>query len=242
MRKLIRAIVAIAGIIVMLYSIPTVRTSVDRWIETQLDSVTSSAPTGPAVTGGFDPIDTPESKAAAIAQINALTTADPASNAGYDRDSQFGTAWTDNNTASLGGNGCDTRNDILERDLTDGLQDRDCSMVEGTLADPYTGETIVFAPGLVIQIDHIIPLSYAWQHGAESWTQDQRVQFANDPLNLVAVDGPENQSKSDQGPGTWMPPQEAIGCAYSARFAEIADEYGLTVDPADIPVMLEACR
>ena len=153
---------------------------------------------------------------------------------GYDRE-QFGPAWAD-----VDRNGCDTRNDILERDMTnltykDGT--KQCVVATGTLADKYTGTTINFVRGQdtssKVQVDHIIPLSLSWQQGAQQWTAEKRKQFANDPLNLRAADGPTNGSKSDSGPGSWLPPNAAFRCQYIAEFVVVAEKYDLSMNPGD---------
>lgn len=166
--------------------------------------------------------------------LEGIVVADAASASPYDRD-RFGEAWAD-----VDGNGCDTRNDVLIRDLADiafRADSNGCIVRTGTLADPYTGEVIDFERGPdtseEVQIDHLVPLSYAWQHGASEWTADQRVAFANDPANLLAVAGAANQSKSDSGPGEWMPPSAAYACAYVAGFTAVLDRYDLTIAPAD---------
>lgn len=156
------------------------------------------------------------------------TTAD------YDRD-QFGQRWADTDR-----NGCDTRNDILRRDLID-LQlkpgTNGCVVLTGTLEDLYTGQTIDFLRGQgtseLVQIDHVWALSLSWDHGAATWSIEQRERFANDPLNLQAVDGSANASKSDSGPGEWLPSDSDAWCEYIARFVLIADVYALTLAPAD---------
>lgn len=162
----------------------------------------------------------------------------------YDREGQFGPAWKD-----IDGNGCDTRNDILARDLTDITLDKDdCTVLTGTLVDPYTGETIDFQRGVKtshkVQIDHIVPLSTAARTGALDWSQDKRERFANDPVNLIASDGPQNASKGDKGPGDWMPPNKAFHCDYVAMYINVVDEYGLDIPPKDAKKsksVLESC-
>ena len=156
----------------------------------------------------------------------------------YDRDA-FGPSWAD-----VDRNGCDTRNDILARDLDDVVADpetHDCVVLEGELEDPYTGELIAFERGektsSLVQIDHVIPLSWAEQQGASLWSDEQRVAFANDPLNLVAVDGSANASKGDRGPGEWLPENTGAHCGYAARFLEVVDRYELTVPPTDAMVL-----
>jgi hypothetical protein len=152
----------------------------------------------------------------------------------YDRD-LFGQRWADINR-----NGCDTRNDILARDLagvTFKPGTRDCVVLTGTLDDPYTGTEVPFARGEgtsdLVPIDHVIPLSWAWQNGADQWAPATRERFANDPLNLQATTREQNTSKSDRGPAEWLPAAETYRCAYIARFVLIATTYDLTIPAAD---------
>jgi hypothetical protein len=139
-----------------------------------------------------------------LAFIDALPVAPTVDNTGYERD-LFGSGWLDPD-----GNGCDARNDILLRDLSDIVLDSDgCRVLSGTLNDSYTGETINFVRGQStssdVQIDHMIPLSRAWAMGANEWSEQTRRAFANDPINLFAVKGEANNNKSDQGIESWTP-------------------------------------
>lgn len=218
-----------------------------EWIDTTFGEDTNNPPVpGEPVLGDLEAIDTSAKRAEAVAIIEALPTGKVQPHTSYNREVQFGTSWTDSNSdPEYGNNGCDTRNDILARDFEKFTQERDCKVIEGTFHDPYTGQTIQFVRGrdtsMAVQIDHVFSLSSAWHHGASNWSQDQRMKFANDPLNLLASDGPANQTKSDKGPGGWMPDQTAIHCEFSARYAEIATAYQLHVDQADKNVMLDAC-
>ena len=158
---------------------------------------------------------------------------------GYTRD-QFGPAWDDNNDDPLGHNGCDTRNDILRRDLTATTLKPDthgCAVLTGSLADPYTGTTIAFTRGVTtsaqIQIDHVVPLGDAWQTGAQQLTAQRRVDFGNDPLNLLAVNGSQNETKGDSDAASWLPPNKAYRCAYVARQVSVKRKYGLWVTQAE---------
>lgn len=168
---------------------------------------------------------------------------------GYDyRRAAFGDAWDDDNDAPLGRNGCDTRNDILDRDLVDKsyVSVKRCphAVATGVLHDPYTNETIAFVRGAqvgaAVQIDHIVPLAYAWDMGARDWPDALRIRFANDPANLIAVAGQANQDKSDQGPAGWMPPNHAFWCQYAMQFIAVARGYGLPVDEASGHELREA--
>lgn len=176
-----------------------------------------------------------------------LTTKGRGPKTGYSRD-QFGTAWSDATTAPLSHNGCDTRNDILARDLSNKTfkaKTHDCVVLTGTLAkDPYTGRKIDWKRGpnsAAIQIDHIIPLSYAWQMGASRWPADKRARFANDPMNLLAADGPANMGKGDSGPASWLPANKSYRCEYVTKFAAVAVAYELPVTTADRDVIRAQC-
>jgi hypothetical protein len=165
----------------------------------------------------------------------------------YHRDA-FGDTWTDDNPAAGGHNGCDTRNDILDRDLVDKtyVSIKRCpnAVATGTLHDPYTNATVAFVRGAqvgaAVQIDHIVPLALAWDLGARNWPDDMRLRFANDPANLLAVEGQANQDKGDQEPADWMPPNAAFRCQYAIQFIAVLRGYGLPVDAPSVPVLRDA--
>lgn len=174
----------------------------------------------------------------ALTAAQSLTVKGRAPKTGYDRD-LFGNGWLDTDN-----NGCDTRNDILLRDLTEvALSDDGCTVVSGIFADPYTATTINFKRGKQtsseVQIDHMVPLSLAWQQGAQQWDTAKREAFANDPLNLLASDGPTNGSKSDSGPGSWLPPNKSFRCAYVARFTAVVLKHDLSVNQGDYDMILQ---
>jgi hypothetical protein len=154
------------------------------------------------------------------------------------RRTAFGDSWDDENGAPGGGNGCDTRDDILTRDLVEKtfVHTSRCpqAVASGTLRDPYTNATVSFVRGnqvgASVQIDHIVPLAFAWDMGARDWSDALRKRFANDPANLLAVAGKANQDKGDLPPGEWMPPNAGFWCQYALQFAEVARGYRLAVD------------
>ena len=156
---------------------------------------------------------------------------------GYDR-ALFGQAWAD-----VDRNGCDTRNDILQRDLT-GITFTNsvpCKVQSGTLADPYTATSISFLRGSgtssKVQIDHVVALSDAWQKGAQQLTTERRAAVANDPLTLQATDGPTNQKKGDGDAATWLPPNKGFRCEYVARQISVKAAYSLWVTQAEHDAM-----
>lgn len=190
-----------------------------------------------------------------IAQVMAVLDTLPvkgrAPKTGYDR-AHFGPAWSDAADVEAGRNGCDTRNDILRRDLRASVTSQasdGCLVVRGQLVDVYTGKTIDFMRGQVtsaaVQVDHVVALSDAWQKGAQQLTPEARMAFANDPLNLQAVDGPINQQKGDGDAATWLPPHRDYRCTYVARQVLVKERYGLWVTSAEydaISRVLGQCR
>ena len=162
------------------------------------------------------------------------------SNDDYSRE-EFGTGWD-----SVGG--CDTRNIILNRDLKNIIIDDKCNVVSGVLNDPYTGTIINFSRGAdtsgAVQVDHVVALSNAWQTGAQQITFQKRFAFANDPLELLAVDGPSNQQKSDGDASVWLPANVAFRCQYVARQVAVKQKYSLWVTQPEhdaIQSVLEKC-
>ncbi|MDQ1247107.1 MAG: hypothetical protein QG597_1477 [Actinomycetota bacterium] len=199
-------------------------------------AATAAAPTRPtagAPPGATAPPPPPAAAAgSALAVLDTLAIKGRAPKTGYARD-EFGDGWQDPD-----GNGCDARNDVLRRDLADPvLASGDCKVLTGTLNDPYTDQTIAFVRGedtsAEVQIDHVVALSDAWQKGAQQLTPTQRETFANDPLNLLAVGGAVNQTKSDGDAATWLPPQKAYRCEYVARQVAVKQRYSLWVTTAE---------
>lgn len=164
------------------------------------------------------------------------------------RRAAFGESWTDDTSAPGGRNGCDTRNDILDRDLIEktyvSIKRCPTAVATGVLHDPYSNAVIAFTRGnqvgAAVQIDHLVPLALAWDLGAFAWPEDLRVRFANDPANLIAVAGAVNQDKGDAEPADWMPPNRAFWCQYSVQFAEVLRGYALPIDQRSAVVLREA--
>jgi len=176
----------------------------------------------------------PAKSGTALAELATLAVKGRAPKTGYDR-ALFGPAWAD-----VDRNGCDTRNDVLRRDLTAYVLKagtHGCVVLSGTLSDPYTATTIGFVRGqttsALVQIDHVVALSDAWQKGAQQLSAETRSALANDSLNLLAVDGLTNQRKSDGDAATWLPPNKPYRCLYAARQVAVKAKYGLWVTRAE---------
>jgi hypothetical protein len=150
------------------------------------------------------------------------------------RRSAFGEAWSDDVNVEFGHNGCNTRDDVLRRDLGDlVVRPGTCFAQGGTLRDPYSGQTISFVRGPntsgAVQIDHVVSLSDAWYKGARLWDDQRRRDFANDPRNLLAVDGKANFDKAFRDAASWLPPDAVYRCAFVARVVDVKTAYGLAV-------------
>ncbi|MEU0049258.1 HNH endonuclease family protein [Streptomyces sp. NPDC006309] len=170
----------------------------------------------------------------AMAAAGSLTVKGRAPKTGYSRE-RFGTAWADTDS-----NSCDTRDDILKRDLEKvRFTGGGCKVSYGLLAsDPYSGKEITYRRGRSqVDIDHVVALSDAWQKGAEYWDPGKRIALANDPLNLLAVDASTNRSKGDGDAATWLPPNKAYRCAYVAAQVAVKKKYGLWVTAAEKSAM-----
>ena len=169
-----------------------------------------------------------ESIASGLSIIQEQITKGRAAKTGYTR-AQFGPAWAD-----VDRNGCDTRNDILKRDLTNQVykeKTKQCVVLSGILVDPFSGESINFVQGAKtsseVQIDHVVALSNSWQTGAFKLSAEQRKALANDPLNLLAVKGKLNSQKGDGDAATWLPPLKSYRCDYVSRQIAVKMKYKL---------------
>jgi hypothetical protein len=166
----------------------------------------------------------------ALAAVSRLEVKGRAPKTGYSRE-QFGDGW-------LSVDGCDMRDRILARDLRAKSflsATRRCVVLSGRLADPYTSTTIMFARGGAseVDIDHVVALGDAWQKGAWRWPHGERVAFANDPLNLLAVDASANRQKGDGDTATWLPANKPFRCTYVARQVSVKLKYALSVTAAE---------
>lgn len=172
--------------------------------------------------------------AQSLKALEGISVKGRAPKTGYSR-AQFSKGWKDPDK-----NGCDARNDILARDLENVVYKAakvDCVVLSGTFYDPYTGQSIEFQRGqdtsTAVQIDHVVALSDAWQKGAQQWDAQARLEFANDPLNLMASDGPTNGSKGDKDAATWLPPNKSFRCEYVSRQTQVKAKYGAWMTKAE---------
>lgn len=180
-------------------------------------------------------------KGTTLALLETLVVKGKAPKTGYSR-SAF-SHWRDPDR-----NGCDARNDILKRDLVNVVFKEgtdECKVISGQLNDPYSETTIQFQLGNSdVDIDHVVALSHAWQVGAFQWSDAKRLEFANDPMNLLAVSARLNRQKGDGDAATWLPPAKSYRCAYVSRQVVVKVKYGLWVtapEKAEIQRVLQSC-
>jgi hypothetical protein len=172
----------------------------------------------------------------ALAVLNQLEVKGRAPKTGYSR-AAF-THWSD-----LNRDGCDSRNEILKRDLTQIVfktGTRDCKVISGQLYDPFSGKTLIFSSSKSpVDIDHLVSLSNAWQTGAAYFDKKTRESLANDPLNLLAVDAKLNRQKGDADAATWLPPLKSFRCEYVARQVAVKAKYLLWITSAERDTILK---
>jgi hypothetical protein len=193
-----------------------------------------SLPTQPAAMASAELSSTPSSSASSIARalLATLAVKGRAPMTGYSR-AQFGPPWP---TVD----GCDARNEVLRRDLSEVVLRDGCVVLSGTLVSPYRATTIHFVRGphsADVQIDHVVALGDAWQTGAQQWSAQQRVMFANDPGELLAVDARSNEQKGDADAASWLPSNKAFRCAYVATQVKVKAKYRLWVTKAEHDAM-----
>lgn len=181
-------------------------------------------------SGTYPPVNTSEM----LRLMNTIPVKGQGAPEKYKRLEQFGKPWTDDNGVQFGHNGCGTRDDILARDMHD-VKKQGCTVISGVLPDPYTGKDINFhrtdrahpQGSMTVQIDHVVALGNAWVTGAFKLTPASRVNIANDPLNLLAVDGPQNNNKKDSDASAWLPPNKNFRCQYVSRQVQVKAKYHL---------------
>jgi len=180
--------------------------------------------------------DEPAVAGSALEALNGLEVKGRAPKTDYAR-AQFGSGW-----ATV--NGCSTRDVIMFRDLINVTLSDECTVASGLLNDTYTGEAIQYTKDdpSAIQIDHVIALSDAWQTGAQQLSAETRKQLANDPLELIAVSGRQNQIKSDANAASWLPPNKAFRCEYIARQIAVKQKYSLWVTSPEKEAMVSVLQ
>lgn len=134
----------------------------------------------------------------------------------------------------------DTRAEILIRDSLGPIKfkrNKPCNVSWGRWLCPYTGKEILKASEL--DIDHIVPLAHAQRSGGADWPQEMKRQFANDPLNLLAVEASANRAKGDQAPDRWRPPRRSYWPEYTRRWRAVKGKYNLRISAAEEAALRE---
>lgn len=259
MQRFIVSLLGIAAVVFVFFQFVNAQPDIDLDLTTP--DQTQAQPSVPAEEPTADqpaaetPVETPSEapvEAAPAGGIDTVQVTPVQRIPDYNRKAQFTPGGKGDNWPDVDGNGCETRDDILARDLTNVVKRDACVIASGTLADPYTGKRIDFVKDIYtngkktggdsmsVQIDHVVSLKSAWQSGAHTWTQEQRVAFANDPANLIASDGPTNSSKGAKSAAQWMPStagNAAYDCTYAIKYVDVLVKYNLTASPKDISVL-----
>ena len=206
-------------------------------------SLAQSDPSAPTAPITLDPPDETPATQAPVTQApttQAPTTPPPAPSdpvglriepehvGGYDRD--LFADWYDADR-----DGCNTRKEVLIAESLDPVQiGSGCSISGGRWFSIY--DNVETTDSSKFDIDHMVPLSEAWDSGAWNWNADQRKHFANDldqPFFLIAVTASSNRSKGDRDPAQWMPPNASYHCTYVRIWIEIKRAWDLSVDQAE---------
>lgn len=177
-------------------------------------------------TKNFQAFDTLEACLNAGGRLpNGITISQPKSDlqgAGYSR-AQFGHGWAD-----ADGDCQNSRHEALIAQSTGPVRykgGRQCQVTAGRWISPFTG-AVIHDPSKM-DIDHVVPLKWAWSHGASHWPRDKRERFANDPANLLSVEASLNRQKGAKGLDEWLPP--ANQCQYALRFMRVVKTYQLAM-------------
>ena len=178
---------------------------------TSFDTIQACLDVGGRLPKGLSLASLSDGDATSMGNIDQLT---------YQR-SAFGHGWSDQD-----GNCQDSRAEALIASSTTPVRfatERGCRVVTGRWISPFTGNVIQNASD--IDIDHVVPLAWAWERGAKAWSQEKRERFANDSINLLPVESSLNRSKGAKGPDEWLPPSGQ--CGYVARFVRVLKSYDL---------------
>ena len=218
------------------------------------EQVSGPSPTWRAEPGASSSAPPPPSGAGSAGYDIARRQLEALQVRGWDRTSdfqrnRFGPAWSDDVDVEFGRNGCNTRDDILRRDLKNlVVRPFTCFAQSGTLIDPYTGTAIEFVRGPQtsdsVEIDHVVALADAWYKGARAWDPQRRLDFANDPRNLLAVSPQANFDKAFRDAASWLPPNQGFRCDFVARQVDVKTAYGLWLSAKEkraLTEVLERC-
>lgn len=146
--------------------------------------------------------------------------------------------WTDDD------NDCqDTRAEILIRDnvgLLKYKRNKPCNVTWGKWVCPYTGKELAKASDL--DIDHVVPLAHAHKTGGANWSKEKKREFANDPMNLLAVGDSTNKVKGDQAPDEWKPPLKSYWPVYAKKWRAVKKKYQFYISPREEAALQEMER
>lgn len=86
-----------------------------------------------------------------------------------------------------------------------------------------------------VDIDHIVPLSFASNRCGENFSSVTKHSFATDPINLVASSQTQNRSKGDKGILEWVP--QVNQCYYYKHWYLVSKKYPLCLTKEELTVL-----
>jgi len=111
------------------------------------------------------------------------------------------------------------------------INKKTCRVLNGAWNDYYYPETLHNSNS--IDVDHLVPLKHAHDHGAAHWNREQKKAFSNDPQNLVITNRKYNRQKSSQGIATWLPSRIQYACRYVRDWLSVKNKYGLEINEVE---------
>lgn len=192
-------------------------------------------PISAALPASAEPRKRSHAEASARRMLTQLKVARPLSARGYSR-KRFQPLWARHKGA------CSVRETVLARDGRKVRRNAACHPVKGRWYSPYDGKWLKSEK--YVDVDHVVPLSYAWRSGAKRWSQAKRRAFANDLTRpeLLTVSHSANIAKGGQGPQSWRPPRRAYWCRYATSWITVKRHYRLFVTRNERAALLNMLR
>lgn len=208
-------------------SMATVVRQLERWLTTIVEEVGSELPSPPANETSPPPAAT-DDQAAVIQALQLLDRIPVGAERGTGYDREDWPHWLD-----LDGDCMNARHEVLAAEslVPVRLSVDGCDVESGLWRDAFTAE--VYRDPSDLDVDHFVPLAEAHRSGGYSWSQERRVDYANDLEDLralIAVSASANRSKSDKGPEEWLPPDTTYHCRYVADWVAIKVRWSLSMD------------
>jgi len=100
-------------------------------------------------------------------------------------------------------------------------------VVTGSWFDAFSGKEFNDVSAKLVQIDHVVPVQWACEHGADTWSREKRHEFFNDMDYLMVVGAGINGAKGARGPDEFLPWKRDLACDYVKLFLDGVRKYDL---------------